>query len=450
MPVPNDRLLFWVAMILPFAAISAAFSQQAAMVAGLPAAAVAAVAILDLLRAVGRAKTVTVALPGVVRLMKDRKGAFPVCLTVASSRPGVEKKENGIEVVLSLGAPDEVRSENEELSVIVSERGMRTQVLWPCTATARGNYVIDRCCAWIPSPWGLWRIRRTEKCRCEVRVYPGLDAERRKHASLFLGRGGFGLHAQRRVGKGRDFEKLREYFPGDGFEDIHWKATAKRGRPITKEYQVERTQEIYVAIDTSRLSGRPVGVDRGAALECFINAALLVGVAAQKQGDLFGLMTFSDRVETFVPARGAGSHFRLCRERLYALEPRISPPDFDELFTFIRLKMRRRALLLLLTDLSDPVLAEDFMKKSELICRKHIVMVGMVRQDGIEPVFARADSDGLDSIYGKLGGHLAWRRLRELENELHVHGMRLVHVDSGELATELISRYMEVKARQLL
>src|SRR5207247_10489432 len=87
--------------------------------------------------------------------------------------------------------------------------------------------------------------------------YPNLFTERKSLAALFLHRGSFGLHAQRQVGKGREFEQLREYIPGDGFDEVHWKATAKRGRPITKIFQVERTQEVYVVIDASRLSARP-------------------------------------------------------------------------------------------------------------------------------------------------------------------------------------------------
>src|SRR5439155_5760719 len=101
-------------------------------------------------------------------------------------------------------------------------------------------------------------MRKSVPTQSEIRVYPNLLRERRDLAALFLHRGAFGLHAERQVGKGREFEKLREYVPGDGYDEIHWKATAKRGRPITKVFQIERTQEVYVVIDASRLSARPV------------------------------------------------------------------------------------------------------------------------------------------------------------------------------------------------
>ena len=104
-------------------------------------------------------------------------------------------------------------------------------------------------------PWVSGVCAKPVPVGAEIRVYPNLVTERKNLAALFLNRGSFGLHAQRQLGKGREFEKLREYVPGDGYDELHWKATARRGRPITKVYQIERTQEVYVVIDASRLGG---------------------------------------------------------------------------------------------------------------------------------------------------------------------------------------------------
>src|SRR5213075_2821695 len=151
-------------------------------------------------------------------------------------------------------------------------------------------------------------------------------------AALFLNRGLFGFHAQRQVGKGREFEKLREYVPGDGYDEIHWKATARRGHPITKVFQIERTQEVYIVVDASRLSGRPAlsaGRDaepsdplepRGATiLDRFLASALILGQAAEHQGDLFGVVAFADQVQTFLRARNGREHYSACREALFTL-----------------------------------------------------------------------------------------------------------------------------------
>src|SRR6185436_7602963 len=108
-------------------------------------------------------------------------------------------------------------------------------------------------------------------------------------------------------------------------------------------------------------------------------AALVLGLAAEQQGDLFGLITFGDKVEKFIPAKNGKAHYSVCRDALYTLEPRIVTPDYDELCTFIRLRLRRRALLLVLTSLDDPVLAESFIKNVDLIRRQHLILVNMLQ-----------------------------------------------------------------------
>jgi uncharacterized protein (DUF58 family) len=274
-----------------------------------------------------------------------------------------------------------------------------------------------------------------------------------------MNRGSFGVHARRQVGRGREFEKLREYIPGDSIEDVHWKATAKRGHPVTKVYQIERTQEIYVIIDASRLSGRQAGREArvegreqndSTALERFITAALVLGLAAEQQGDLFGLLTFSDKIETFIRARNGKAHYHACRDALYTLQPREVAPDFDELSTFIRLRMRRRALLLFLTSLDDPVVAESFVRNMDLLCRQHLVLVNMLQPPGVRPIFSNENVTTTNELYGELAGHLRWQQLRELEKVLQRRGVRLSLLQSERLAVDLVSQYVTVKQRQAL
>jgi len=305
--------------------------------------------------------------------------------------------------------------------------------------------------------------------RCEVRVYPNLLTERKQLAALFLNRGTFGLHAQRQVGKGRDFEKLREYVPGDGYDEIHWKATARRGHPVTKVFQIERTQEVYVVIDASRLSARtvevggdrsqPAGVRRtdstaelqpATALERFLTAALILGQAAEKQGDLFGLITFADQVQTFLRAKNGKAHYSACRDAIYTLEAQHTSPDFDEISAFIRTRLRRRALLFFLTSLDDPVLAESFVRNMSLLAGQHLVLVNMIKPPGAAPLFSRPDVEGIDDLYRHLGGHLQWHGLRELEKVLQRRGVRFSLLENERLASELVSQYVGVKQRQLL
>jgi uncharacterized protein (DUF58 family) len=299
---------------------------------------------------------------------------------------------------------------------------------------------------------GFWAVRTSQPARAELRVYPNLFDERKNVAALFLRRGELGVHALRQAGQGRDFEKLREYVPGDSYDEIHWKASAKRGRPVTKVFQVERTQEVYVIVDASRLTAREITLQGShtTVLERYVTAALILGLAAEQQGDQFGLITFSDRVLSFVRAKNGQAHYDACRDRLYTLHPQRVTPDFDELCSFIRLRLRKRALLIFLTALDDPLLAESFAKASELISRQHLLIVDMLQPVGAQPLFADEAVTKIDDLYRRLGGHLQWNSLREMEKVLRRRGVRFSLLDPEKLATELIAQHADVKRRQLL
>ena len=185
-------------------------------------------------------------------------------------------------------------------------------------------------------------------------------------------------------------------------------------------------------------------------LERYVTAALVLGLAAEQQGDLFGLLTFSDQVNTFVRARNGHAHFSACRDALYTLQPQVVTPDYDEVATFIRLRLRRRALLVFLTSLDDPVLAESFVRNMDLLRRQHVVLVNMLQPPGVAPVFSNPNVASVDELYQHLGGHLLWRHLRELGKVLQRRGVRFSLLQNERLSADLVSQYLGLKQRQAL
>ncbi|HXB61003.1 MAG TPA: DUF58 domain-containing protein, partial [Candidatus Acidoferrales bacterium] len=445
MIVPRSRLLFWTAIIvLPFAFLATA-SPATAATSLLFMGALFLVAIADAVYARKNLAGISVELPPVTRMSKDREAKLELRI----------RNERQQKRMLRVGLPwpQEIKAASEELDAALPAQSELSRLTWPCTPLKRGNYKFDLAYVEGASPLGLWAARKPVPIESEIRVYPNLLKDRKNLAALFLNRGQFGLHAQRQVGKGRDFEKLREYIPGDGYDEIHWKATARRGKPITKVLQVEKTQEVYVILDASRLSAHKPDEAAGggdSALERFVTAALVLGLAAEKQGDLFGLLTFADRVEKFVRARNGQSHYNICRDALYTLQPKIVAPDFDELNTFIRSHLRRRALLIFLTALDDPAVAESFVRNIDLIRRQHLILVNMLQPRGVKPLFANPGVTGLDDLYGELGGHLRWQKLRELQKVLQRLGVQFSLLGNERLSAELVSQYLSVKQRQLL
>ncbi|TAL00373.1 MAG: DUF58 domain-containing protein, partial [Verrucomicrobia bacterium] len=248
MIVPQNKLLFWfAAVVLPFALLAAV--EPATMLIGfIFIGGFIVVALADAWRATSSFHGIRVELPDVARMSKDRESRLDL-------RIGNELKQART-LRLGLAWPREIESAQEDMTVELPAGSEWSKLSWTCVPRKRGSFPIESVYAESASPLGFWAARKTLPGKSEVRVYPNLLTDRKNLAVLFLNRGAFGLHAQRQVGKGRDFEKLREYVPGDSFDEIHWKATARRARPITKVFQIEKTQEIYVVIDASRLSAR--------------------------------------------------------------------------------------------------------------------------------------------------------------------------------------------------
>ncbi len=453
--VPTNRTIFWVGIIfLPFAALAAAFSEAVTVAVGMIAGGTLMI-LFDAARVRGRLSGIQIRIPEVVRLTRGRDGEISVQVLNEPTRAG--------RIRLGVPFPKEIQTPFPDLTVDLPDEAAEVRFAFACKPLKQGRYNLKKCFLEIHSPLGFWAVRQSRDIRVEIRVFPNLLHEGRGMTGLLLKKG-TGLHPQRQVGKGRDFEQLREYIPGDGFEDIHWKATAKRGQPITKVYQIERTQEIYVIIDGSRLSAR--GAERSSAieptavnaaeslmttiLERYATAALAIGLAAQRQGDLFGIATFDDMVRSFVRAKNGKAHYGACRDQLYMLSPQGVSPDFNEVFTFIATYLRRRALLIFLTSLDDPVLAENFSRHIDLISRRHLVLVNMLKPPNADPLFNSASIVAVDQIYQQLGGHMTWQSLLETERSLKRHGVGVTFLDNENLCTDLISQYLNVKKRQLL
>ena len=472
---PRSSLLWLVGLVaVPLAAV-AGLAPDAAAFALSGIGLVGLLALVDAGLAARSASGIRVQTPALVRLAKEREGLLPLTFVRGEKAPAST-------VRVGLSFPPEIKAEPDAATVALPPASPVVRWDWPLLARRRGKFSLDRIFLESPSPFGLWARRENFPIELELRVYPDLRVERRQIAAMFLPRGSDGIRKRRQVGKGREFEKLREYVSGDSPEDIHWKATARRRKPITRVYQIERTQEVYVVLDTSRLSARlaPLTAGPGAksaatvrtqtalddadlvalesapptTLERTIASAMLLGDVAARQGDFFGLVTFADRVDNFLRARGGVAHHQAVREALFTVEPRMVSPDFGELCAFLRVTLRKRALLVVLTSLDDPVLAESFVRNIGLLSRQHLVLVPMVRPPEARPLFTEDPTHSpvgdTRALYARMGGHLRWRQLHETGEALRRIGVKFSLLDQESMTAQLVNRYLEVKARQLI
>lgn len=441
--VPEIRLL-WLVFYTALLGIGAGPFHRFVPLWALAVGIVVITALTDLLVSLARITPPRVAIPGLMRFTRDREGTIRLHFHNPDGR--------GRRVRLGLALPAGFVSREEEMWIDLPAGSAHAQAQWHCTPKRRGRFGTVQSCVEGESVLRLWRLRVRAELAADLRVHPNLLAERRQIAALFLARGRPGGRLHRTLGRGREFEKLRDYQPGDGFDEIHWKATAKRGRPITKIFQAERTQEIYVVIDASRLSARPVvhgGIEQ-TVLERYVASALVLLLAASRQGDKFGLIAHDDRVRIHVRAGAGTRHFAACRDSVLSLRPGEATPDVPEIVRSLRMRLRQRALLFFLTDLTDPVLAEDFARHIRVLSRQHLVLVGLMPPPEVRRLFDAAEVSSTDDVYGRLAGHARWTESRSITQRLRPRGVSTVTLENETMAAQLVSQYMQIKARQAL
>jgi len=431
MIAPAPRLiLVSAAVALPLAALAGMFSNLfAGCVAAL--ALFAAIVLYDAIRAFRRADALNLRTPNYVRLTKDVPAVFPVT---------VENRGGAVPIRLGGNLPPGVETDSPVLD-LVAPAGC-TAVAWPCVGRTRGDHPLGNLYLEAGSPLGLWQARARRPVEFSFRVYPNLRD--RATAALFQRTASIGLRMRRQVGKGREFENLRQYMPGDSFEDIHWKATAKRSFPAVKLYRVEHAQEVYAIVDSSRLSARE-GI-----LESFVDAALHLVLVAEKMSDRFGLVTFSNRTHKFVRARNGMDHFRLCRETIYNLQAERVSPDFRDVITSLQLNLRRRSLLVFFTSLDDALLAESFERDVGILSRRHLVLVNVRRTQALKPLYTGEPPEDVDALYSGLAGQMLWNRMRALQIALQNRGVKLTITDAARIKMQVTAGYLDVKRRQAL
>jgi uncharacterized protein (DUF58 family) len=293
-----------------------------------------------------------------------------------------------------------------------------------------------------------WARHRRRSRVPALRVLPSLrglseyDALRRDRASM-LG----GLHRQRMVGAGREFEQLRDYMADDDFRDINWRATARRRKPITNTYQAERSRDLILCLDCGRMMGNPIG--GATALDHAIDAAIMLAHVANRQGDRVGLALFRDVVERFVkPAAGLLAVNRIINELVDAKAQSVFP-SYAAMLSALRAHQNRRSLVLLFTDLNDPQLAANLAEALPSASRRHVVVVISLRDPMLDRVASgpAVDRQGVYQVVA--ARQLAIERATR-SRELERIGAHVLEADADSLTVKLLNMYLSIKARQLL
>ncbi len=282
----------------------------------------------------------------------------------------------------------------------------------------------------------------------EARVYPNVLGPRRYELAARLGDlTSVGFRSIRQAGGGGEFEQLREYVAGDAFRDLDWKSTAKRQRPVTRVFEQERSQIVLLAIDAGRMMATRIGCI--SKLDHAINAALLLAYVALRQGDRVGLVVFGDHVRTFVAPGSGPGHYKKLLEALYAVEAEETFVDFRRLLEFVQVRARKRALLVLFSDLLDEAHAMPLAEHAALLRRTHLP-VCVTMHDAVATELADAPVPDARGAYRRAAAADLLSERDAVKAHLKKNGVGVVEAPPGELAVATVNRYLEIKARRAL
>ena len=282
----------------------------------------------------------------------------------------------------------------------------------------------------------------------QVRVYPDLLQVHRYELlarKIHLQQAGFRL--MRRRGEGTEFESLRDYVPDDDFRDIDWKASARRSKPITREYEIERSQNVMLMIDAGRMMcGQLDGMSR---LDYAINAALMLAYVASRQDDAVGMMVFAGAVNSFIPPRKGSAQIGRLVEELYAVQPTMTEPDYGAALTMLQSRSRKRALVVIFTDIIDKQASRALLAYSGALYPHHLPLVVTIRDPRLEQT-ADLPPQQVSQVYQRAVAAGLLRDRSQALAALRRQGARVVDATPDELTVSAVNRYLDIKARQLL
>ena len=431
-PVASRRLVRACGALVAFA-IAASFWTPLLIAWQVAAGALLLAALADLLAAH--------ALPPKLELERRTPVSFPI----GRWRDCVVRLHNrgpyALRCTLYDAVPASCEIEGLPFAATVPPKGF-VQASYRMRPTERGSLALDPAHVRVASPFGLWEMPERAGRRDTLRCYPDF-AELADYA-LFatenrLSR--IGVLQRRRRGSGLEFHQLRDYRQGDALRQIDWKATSRRGKLIAREYEDERDQQIVFLIDCGR---RMIG--RDGTLSHFdeaLNAVLLLAFVALRQGDAAGLMTFAGDAPRFVPPRKSQSTVNLFLNALYDVQPTLRPPDYHAAAIELSRRLRRRSLVIVLSNLRDED-EETLSPALDLLRRTHLVLFANLREAVLDTLREKPVAN-LEDALAYAAGAVYERDRESVTRRIRASGTILLDTLPDNLAFALVNRYLDLK-----
>ncbi len=321
------------------------------------------------------------------------------------------------------------------------------ELRYPIRPLTRGEYGFGRINLWLTTSWKLaeWRVVRGEAET--VPVYPSIIQMQQFSLKAQTTVPAAGRRRLRRLAKSYEFDQIKDYVQGDDLRSVNWKATSRRNALMVNQYEDERAQRVYCFVDKGRTMLMPF--EGLSLLDYAINATLALSNVIIGRDDRAGLLTFSDKVGTVLPADSKPDHLRRLMEALYRQEDRQVESNYDLLYYASRKLLGGRSLIVLFTNFESNYALDRVLPGLRRIAKSHQLVVVMFENTEIADLLKDKTVDTED-VYLKATARRYLQQRELMAARLRQNGVKVVLTRPQDLTGEVINKYLELKQRGLV
>jgi uncharacterized protein (DUF58 family) len=430
---PTARAVVLVALAAPAALLIAALAPGAWLAAPAFALALLLLVLLDALAA-GSAADVQLAVPGDVEV-----GAASHMDIAARFSGGMRGQVN----CALAGDPRLLEAGRGDVQLAPRDDGDWAGGI-AFTPNRRGTGAIDKLWLRWTGPLGLGARQLVRVLDDQVRVWPNLAAVRSPTLQTFLKDAQYGLIARRIRGEGTQFEALSEYQPGMDRRRIDWKASARHAHLYAKENETERNNQIVFAFDCGQAMCEPVGglprIDRA------VSAALTTAYVALKGGDRVALFGFAARPELATPFISDARDFHRLQSAAAGLDYHAQEPNFTLALATLANRLKRRSLIVVFSDFTDPTSAELMVENISRLVSRHLVVFVTLTDEELTGM-AEAAPDDMQSLAMAVSADALLKQRALVVRRLKQIGVDVIEAPHGQIGTRLIDAYLAIKRK---
>jgi uncharacterized protein (DUF58 family) len=322
------------------------------------------------------------------------------------------------------------------------------EFIYKIRPTERGEYAFGNINVFLSSPLQLLVRRVVLPAGQTVKVYPSF-IQYRKYAFLAMSNRleEAGVKKVRQIGASKEFEQIRDYVRGDDFRMINWRATARRDALMVNQYQEEKSQTVYCLVDKGRMMHMPF--EGLSLMDYAINATLVLSGIALGRGDKAGLLTFSDKIGSFVQARSKSGQTQQIAEALYSQDVRLRDTDYWRLLKNTKQYIKNRSLLLLFTNFDSLISLERQMKYLKAVARDHVLVTILFDNTELNALASKPVHGLRDAYHQTVAEKLRYDKFI-IAREMQKNGIYTILTEPQQLTVNTINKYLELKSRGVL